>query len=167
MKISDNWLALAEQERAQEEAACNATAADLAFDLNKRLTELGITPITPATTDGHGNLFAAQLTAADEEERFYSVHAYWDETEHSVPLLVGDYRRVGYRDFTDLKRTGYEISSRDNAAAARRCVVRARREGPNEPSVPEQPSTDARALADSMDKLRVVLDNLADVIGRR
>lgn len=161
-----DWLKLAE-EVAEEVAERNASAAEQALGLNCRLAELGIEPLVPASTDGHGNLIPAQLTAADAKGCLYSVHAHWDEEEHSVPVLVGDCRPVGFRDFLDLKRTRFEIESHCDAAYARRCVVRARREGPFEPPAVEGPSADTLAVVAVLRDVHAALDNLAEAVGRR
>lgn len=164
MTTTQSWLELAEKERAEKDAQRDRLAAELAKEINTCLAELGITPLTPARTDGEGNLIPAQLTEANQEKQHYIVYADYDEDEGEVSLLVGDYRAKGFREFLEPRPTGYTLSGRD-AAGARSVILYVREKGPLPPR-PEQPSADTHAIVAVLRDIHAALDNIARAVGR-
>ncbi|MDX3672739.1 hypothetical protein [Streptomyces europaeiscabiei] len=160
-----DWLAQAEAAFAAEQAEHtrieDAYAAETARDVNAKLATLGITPITPAGTDGRGRLIPAQLAPADNAERFYSVWASFDEDEGTVTLLVGDYRSEG----AEGRFEGLRLSV-DRFTEVRQ-VLYARRRGPKPvPGKPARRSADVQAIVRGLDELRSAVDALANTVGR-
>ncbi|NUR01331.1 MAG: hypothetical protein HOY79_33845 [Streptomyces sp.] len=155
------WLAKEEAAYAEREAEAarynEGWVADLAQDVNTHLTELGISPIEPATVKD-GRLVPALLAHADPDRRFYSVHASFDE-EEGPALLVGDFRPAGSGAFPGLQLA-------DNRFSQAHDVLLARRRGPKpEPKRPPQPSTDAQAIVRALVDMQTSVDALARAVG--
>jgi hypothetical protein len=164
------WLVQAEREytafHAEQEAAAEEFAASLADEVNAKLLKLGITPATPAGTDGHGNLLPAQLVPASPERHLYGVYASYDEDEGRVYLLVGDYRPQP-NGFYGLHASHYDLGDAD-AERARYLVACVRREGRRpESRKPAQPSADARAIVQALTAVEEALAGLARAVGRQ
>ncbi|MEE1838181.1 hypothetical protein [Streptomyces sp. SP17KL33] len=160
-----DWLTQAEAAFATEEAEHarmeDAFAAELAKDVNAKLAGLGITPVTPACTNGMGRLIPAQLVPADNAQRFYSVWASFDEDEGTITLLVGDYRSEGAEGRFEGLRLGV-----DQLTDVRQ-VLHARRRGPKPvASKPARPSADALAIVRALDELRGAVDCLTNATSR-
>ncbi|MEU2426937.1 hypothetical protein ABZ619_38995 [Streptomyces sp. NPDC007851] len=158
------WLAQAEAEvdaeRAESDRMDEELAVEFASIINRRLAQLGITPITPAGSDGQGHFAPAFLAASDEEERRYAVYAGFDEEEGAVTLLVEDYRRQGQREFHGLKLAVEKLVDVRN-------VLYARRNGPLPTPKPKpQPSRDAQAIVGALDQLTAAVDSLARIVSR-
>jgi hypothetical protein len=154
------WLDKAEAVYAAEEATHSAEsaewAADLAKDVNERLAELGITPVTPASVTGD-NVVPALLVPANSEGMLYGVHATFDE-EDGLVLLVSDHRLEG--GFEGLRRTYSDFNSV-------RSVVNARRGSPvNEPAPKPRPSLDAQVIVDALDRLTNAVESVARNVSR-
>lgn len=166
MENTQSWLELAEKERADDEARRwaqnDVCAAECAKYVNDRLQELGITPLTPACTDGRGKLIPAQLTDPAPKRKLYGVWASFDEEggpEGSVTLLAT--AQPGYDSEHGLYPTGHMLLDVD-AAEARRLIVLTRREGGKRPpSAPDPLSGDFAALVDVLDDIRIELANIA------
>jgi len=164
---TQSWLELAEQEHAEAEARRWADndvwASGIAKDINVRLEELGITPLTKACTDGRGKLIPAQLTDPDPKQKFYGVYASYDEECESVTLLATV--QPGYDSAHGLGETGHMLRNVD-AAEARRLIVNTRRQGPKpKPRAPE-PLSAADLIVATLDDIRAALDNIARIASR-
>lgn len=171
--VSDSWAsgetmppwldqaeAAVDAERAESERIDEAIAVEYARIVNDRLTELGITPITPAGSSGSGNFLPAFLAPSDEGERHYAVHAGFDEEENAVTLLVESYRRPGDREFIGLKLAVDKLTDV-------RSVLYARRKGPKPTPKPSpQPSLDARSIVDALDHLTDAVESLTRTVSR-
>jgi hypothetical protein len=157
------WLAQAEAELAAERAESDRMdeefALELAKEVNKHLAKVGITPVTPASTDGSGRLIPALLAPADPEHEFHGVHASFDEETGRVYLLTEDHESPGY-GYTGLQLSvEYLDTVRD--------VLRARRNGPKPtPAEAQQPSADTEALVTALDEVRAALVDIAKRLDR-
>lgn len=165
-----SWLEKAEAEAAAEsEAEFRAErdqyATELANAVNEKLTELGITPLTPASSDTCGNLIPAQVTPEDPHAPFYGVWATFNDDEGHVELHVRDYRPEGQRIFDGLQLSAKKFISVQQ-------VLRARREGPQQngterPAISsERPviSPEARAIVQAMNGIRTELRDLRSAV---
>lgn len=155
-----DWLDQAEAklaaDRAEDALVDEAFAMDLARDVNAALAELGIVPVTPASTDGEGRLVPALLVGPDVEKRFYGVHAGYDEDEGVVGLLVSDYESGPAQQFEGTK------PSTISHLTAVVDVLRARRHGPARVPAPVPPlSREVQAIVNALDELRVAVESVA------
>jgi hypothetical protein len=154
---TQSWLELAEEERGVREMEADLLADSLADEVNTLLATLGITPLTPATTDGKGNVVAAQLTEASLEKKYYSVHADFDEDEGKVDLFVGDFQLPSFRQFRGLRPTGFALTGRD-AASARDVILKVRENGPLPQAGPL--SSDMGALVEVLQDIHEALQDI-------
>jgi hypothetical protein len=157
------WLDEAEAMLAAEEAAAvrgdEEFAAGCAEMINEHLERLGITPVTPAHSDGKGRVVPALLTPLDADRKFYGVHATFDE-EEGVQLHVEDYRPTVQGGFYGLHLAVEHLVGVRN-------VVYARRHGPRPaPAVKPQPSLDAQHIAAALDRLTAAVDSVARNVSR-
>jgi hypothetical protein len=158
------WLDTAEAELAAEQAVSGREdevfATALAKDVNEALAKLGITPVTPARSDGQGRLVPALLVPADPGQRFYGVYASFDEESGDIELLVEDYLAEPHRNIYGLHLSVERLTGvRD--------VMRARRSGPKPaPVKPPQLSPDTRAIVAALDEVRAALDSIARCASR-
>jgi hypothetical protein len=156
------WLERAEAELAVERAESDRLnekfAVEVAQIINARLAELGITPVTPARSNGHGRLVPALLVPANANDQFHSVHASFDEEAGEsgvVTLLTGDYRRGRTSGYNGLQLAVEHLVDVRN-------VLDARRHGPKPKTAPRpQPSADAQAIVGALDALRAAVDEVA------
>lgn len=158
------WLAQAEADLAAERAASDQAdeefALDLAKDINAHLAKVGITPITPAHTDGKGRLIPAFLAAPSTEYEHYGVHASFDEDTGRVYLLAEDYETGAHRTFYGLRiSVDYLDTIQD--------VLRARRNGPKPmPAEAPKPSVDTLMLAGVLGDVHAALETIAKRLDR-
>lgn len=153
-----NWLQLAEQESAAEQAKATARdetwASGIAQTINDRLATLKITPLNRATTDGQGHVIPAILLCAVPDEGLYDVHAAFDEDSSEVTLLGAAH------DDPELRRLNLSISYCEPALARSR-ILHAHRTGPAPlPPKPAPLSPDAAAVVDVLRDIYVVLDSI-------
>jgi hypothetical protein len=148
-----DWLAQAEAEYAAEEskaeAACVRAVEGMAVELNERLTELGITPLTRAIADGD-TIAPALLAPEDPARQFYGVYATFDEEVGRPVLLVSDYDG----------KNGFRLRPASIKLEGTRSVVLARRYGPaSVPKPKPQLSADAQAIVQALGALAGAVEN--------
>jgi hypothetical protein len=158
------WLAQAEDAVDTERAETGRIAEDIAVEyariVNDRLAELGITPITPAGSNGLGDFTPAFLAPSDEDERRYAVYAGFDEEADAVTLLVEGYQRPGDREFVGVKLAVDKLTDVRN-------VLYARRTGPKQAPEPRpQPSLDALSIIAALDRLTGAVETLTRTMPR-
>ncbi|MFJ5645788.1 hypothetical protein [Streptomyces sp. NPDC093223] len=158
-----DWLAQAEAAYAAEEteteaeAACVRAAKSMADELNERLTQLGITPLTRAVADGD-SIAPALLAPEDPARQFYGVYATFDEEDGPV-LLVSDYHG----------KNGFQLRPASIKLDGPRSVVVARRYGPAptpQPKPKPQLSADAQAIVEVLGDLANAVENAALSVAR-
>jgi hypothetical protein len=147
-----DWLDQAEAEYAAEETKAEAAgvraAEGMAEELNERLTELGITPLTRAMADGD-SIAPALLAPEDPARQFYGVYATFDE-ENGPVLLVSDYDG----------KNGFRLRPASIKLEGPRSVVLARRYGPAPVPKPQpQLSADAHAIVQALSALAGAVEN--------
>ncbi|RNG30371.1 hypothetical protein [Streptomyces botrytidirepellens] len=98
------------------------------------------------------------LSPAAPDEKFYGVHATYDEDEGKVELRVSDYRQEG--GFKGLASTDCQLDSA-------RSVILARRLGPRYTGyTPAPPSGDALAIVQALGNLQATVEAVARSLSR-